>query len=168
MKNFILLIFLGLFFLPSVVRGEGNCPQGYYPVGGGNGGWAGCAPIPSSGGGQTPPPDAGPQWAKRWGAIAIDDSVSRFGGVEGYTSSRRAEKAAIAVCKKNGGTKRCKVLGGAYYNQCGSLAWGDSRFQVYSAGTADEANGFAIQACSQQTTNCKVYYTGCSYPVRVR
>lgn len=34
----------------SPVRAEGNCPPGYYPIGGGNGGFAGCAPIPGAGG----------------------------------------------------------------------------------------------------------------------
>lgn len=144
---------------------EGNCPQGYYPVGGGNGGWAGCAPIPSN---NAPPPNTGPQWAKRWGAIAIDDQVSRFGGAEGYSSARCAEKAAIAICKKNGGTKSCKVSGGAYYNQCGALAWGDTLARISTAGTIEEAQKYAVQGCSQRTANCKIYYSGCSYPERVR
>ncbi|TXI45572.1 MAG: DUF4189 domain-containing protein [Lysobacter sp.] len=144
---------------------EGNCPQGYYPIGGGNGGWAGCAPIPND---NAPAPDPGPQWERRWGAIAVDETVGRFGGAEGYSSARRAEKAALAACRKNGGSKRCKAMGGAYYNQCGALAWGDQRLEIYSAGTAGEANEYALRACSERTTNCKIYYTGCSYPVRVR
>lgn len=148
------------------VRAEGGCPDGYYPIGGGNGGWSGCAPIPSNGGGA--PPDPGPLWAKRWGAIAIDGTLSRFGGAEGQTSARRAIKAAISACKQNGGAKNCKVSGGAYYNQCGALAWGDSVARIFSAGTTEQAQSDAMAACSKQTTNCKIYYAGCSYPERVR
>ena len=68
---------------------EGNCPQGYYPIGGGNGGWAGCAPIPND---NAPAPDPGPQWERRWGAIAVDETVGRFGGAEGYSSALDAPK----------------------------------------------------------------------------
>lgn len=161
-----LVAFFSVFALTVFeIRAEGNCPQGYYPIGGGNGGWAGCAPIPSN---DAPSPNTGPQWERRWGAIAVDATVSRFGGAEGYGSARRAEKAAVAACRKNGGTHRCKAMGGAYYNQCGALAWGDQRFEIYSAGTADEANEYALRACSAQTTNCRIYYTGCSAPVRIR
>lgn len=164
-----LVAFFSVFALTLFeIRAEGNCPQGYYPIGGGNGGWQGCAPIPSSGGGQSSPPDTGPQWAKRWGAIALDPSAGRYGGAEGQSSARRAEKAAVANCKKNGGGRQCKVLGGAYYNQCGALAWGDKRAEAYSAATTDEASTGAVQMCSQKTSNCKIYYSGCSYPVRVR
>jgi hypothetical protein len=157
-------IFMGLVLLVFEVKAEGNCPPGYFPIGGPE--VQGCAPIPSSGGGL--PLDPGPQWATRWGAIAVDGTVSRFGGAEGYSNRRRAEKAAIANCKKNGGTKHCKVPGGAYYNQCGALAWGESKARVFSAGTTEAAQNLALEACSKDTANCKVYYSGCSYPERIR
>jgi Domain of unknown function (DUF4189) len=156
----ILLLFTSFF-----VRAEGNCPDGYYPIGGGNAGWEGCAAYQTAPG--APPPDPGPQWSTRWGAMAVDATTGRFGGAEGHSSARLAKKGAIAACKKNGGTKQCKVMGNPYFNQCGVLASGDTRSNGYSAGTIEEATNLALRECSQHTNNCKIYYTGCSYPQRV-
>jgi Domain of unknown function (DUF4189) len=108
----------------------------------------------------------GPQWEKRWGAIAIDEEASRFGGVEGFSSKGQAENAAVSACKKNGGTKKCKSS--AYYNQCGALAWGHSMAISFRAPYVDEAIAGALKSCSVEATECKIYYSGCSYPVRVR
>lgn len=142
---------------------EGNCPSGYYPIGGPD--VQGCAPIPGSGGSGSPT-NPGPHWATRWGAIATDGAASRLGGAEGLSSKRRAQKAAIAACKKNGGTK-CRVLH-SYYNQCGVLAWGNDLAQAYSAETTERASTGALRVCSEKTANCKVFYSGCSYPEQIR
>lgn len=50
--------------VPSRVRAEGNCPPGFFPIGGGSGGWVGCAPMDGGVGGggsnnrPAPPPMA--------------------------------------------------------------------------------------------------------------
>lgn len=155
-----------LLFCIAPASAEGNCPDGYYPIGGGNAGWEGCAAYQTAPG--APPPDPGPQWSTRWGAIAVDSVAGRFGGTEGHSNARRAKKAAVAACKKNGGSKQCKVLGNAYFNQCGVLASGDTRSSGYSAGTVEQATDLALRECSELTSNCKIYYTGCSYPQLVR
>lgn len=42
--------------VPSQVRAEGNCPPGFYPIGGGSAGWVGCAPMDGGvGSGQAQP-----------------------------------------------------------------------------------------------------------------
>jgi hypothetical protein len=155
-------ILVCLALLTFEVRAEGNCPPGYFPIGGLE--VQGCAPMDSGSSGS--PPNPGPQWAKRWGAIATDGPLGRLGGAEGLPNKRRAQKAAIATCQQNGG-KKCKVLH-AYYNQCGVLAWGNDLAQTYSAGTVEKATELALLECSKQTGNCKVFYSGCSYPERVR
>jgi len=151
-------------FVPVNASAEGNCPSGYYPIGGGNGGWQGCAPMSSGAGGA--PPNPGPQWATRWGAIAHDGKLGRFGGAEGFTAKRKAEKAAIAECRKNGG-KSCKIKI-SYYNQCGAMAWGNN-LMVVSRGPEREATiEDAVDSCNKDSSNCQPYYAGCSYPERVR
>lgn len=147
-------------------KAEGGCPDGYYPIGGGNGGWSGCAPIPGSGGGAYQPRDPGPMWATKWGAIAVDGTTGKFAGIEGLSSERKANKAAIKECRKNGG-KQCKVIA-AYYNGCGAMAWGDSKVTSYMGPQRQEAIDLAVKSCSKETTNCQAYYAGCSYPVRIR
>jgi Domain of unknown function (DUF4189) len=145
---------------------EGNCPEGYFPVGGGNGGWTGCAPLPTQeGGGQPRAP--GPQWATQWGAIASDRTTGGLGGSEGHSSKRAAKKAAVAACLKDGGTNKCKPLI-AYYNQCGALAWGDYTVITYRGPNLDVATTEAMKLCSEKSKICQIFYSGCSYPVRVR
>jgi Domain of unknown function (DUF4189) len=109
---------------------------------------------------------AGPQWASRWGAIAVDGAAGKFGGVEEMTSGSRAKKAAIKLCRQNGGSD-CKIAA-AYGNQCGALAWGDGKYASYSGPDYDKAIAGAVAYCSETTKNCKPYYAGCSFPVRVR
>lgn len=80
---------------------------------------------------------------------------------------RSAEKTALAQCRKNGGGKTCHIEL-AYANQCGVIVWGDTYFETGSAETADEAEAEAAKVCGRQTSNCRLYYANCSYPVRVR
>jgi Domain of unknown function (DUF4189) len=146
----------------------GSCPQGYFPTGGGTSGFSGCAPMNNAGsanGGQGSA-SLGPLWQTRWGAIAVDGQKGRFGGVEGLPTSRKAKQAAINECRKNGGSK-CKVLT-AYWNQCGALVWGDDKYSGHTGSLADEVMGRAVESCSKATSNCQIYYSGCSYPERVQ
>jgi Domain of unknown function (DUF4189) len=112
---------------------------------------------------------SGPEWASRWGAIAIGSTASGGGiGVSSDTKSRRvAEKAALNQCRKNGGGQACHIEL-AYANQCGVIVWGDSYFETASAETAEDAEAEASKACSLQTSHCKLYYANCSYPARIR
>jgi hypothetical protein len=165
-KLVIRLLSIAILFLCSsgLALADGNCPDGYFPIGGGNAGWEGCAPYEVPAG--DPPPDPGPQWATRWGAIAVDGQVGRFGGVEGMSSEGRARRSAIKLCRKNGG-KKCDVIA-TYYNQCGAMAWGDNRAASYSGPEREKTINLAVAECSTLTPNCKPYYAGCSYPQRIR
>ena len=154
-----------ILWLPCLAAwAEGNCPSGYYPVGGGNAGWQGCAPMPSAAGGS--PSDPGSQWATRWGGIAVDGDRGSFGGVEGQPNKRKAKQAALDECRKDGG-KRCEVIA-TYYNQCGAMAWGDHQVSSYSGPDRGKTIDLAIQTCAAKSANCKAYYAGCSYPERIR
>ncbi|KHL51364.1 hypothetical protein OZ10_20095, partial [Xanthomonas cannabis pv. cannabis] len=64
----IALLFI-LVFLSLETFAEGNCPPGYYPIGGQ--GAAGCAPIPQGGSGESAAPRAAGKWIKTWGAFAM-------------------------------------------------------------------------------------------------
>jgi hypothetical protein len=120
----------------------------------------------------TPPPSvvpSGSEWADRWGAIAIGSTASGGGvGVAtDMTSRQSAEKSAIMQCRGSDGGKTCRIEL-AYSNQCGVIVWGDTYFETESAATSDQAEAAALDVCSQQTSNCRLYYADCSYPVRVR
>lgn len=162
-----LMLFLVFIAVTFPAWAEGNCPDGYFPIGGGNAGWQGCAPMDSgSTNTQITPPDPGPYWQTRWGAIAADGSTGTFGVSNDVASKRVAEKNAKAMCKSKGGRK-CK-LQSTFYNQCGALAWGDTHYSSFRAPDIDDAKKSAVEHCEKTTTNCRVYYSACSYPVRVR
>jgi hypothetical protein len=116
-----------------------------------------------------PTQQLGPQWSSRWGAIAIDPTVSQggLGVVSDMRSERSAEKAAIKQCQKSGGTKQCRIKL-SYDNQCAVIVWGDNYFSTANAQTVNEAFELAFAQCSERTSNCKLYYSNCTYPVRIR
>jgi hypothetical protein len=82
-------------------------------------------------------------------------------------SQRAAEKTAIAHCRAQGGGKSC-VVDMAYRDQCAVMVWGDSDGHSARAETVHRASEIALAKCGRKNANCKVYYSNCSYPVRVR
>lgn len=116
----------------------------------------------------TPPTkiSSGPQWAVQWGAVAYGGGS--FGAAKEMSSLSKAKKAALRACRDSGGGKHCKV-GLSYSDQCVAYAMGDN----YSVGVArspmpEEAYAMAIDSCAESTTNCKVTYSACSLPVRIK
>jgi Domain of unknown function (DUF4189) len=109
---------------------------------------------------------SGKAGAAKWGAVALDAKLSKFGGSEGHSSEGQAIKAAIRQCKANGGGKDCNVNknGRVWSNQCGALAWGDTKAMVFSASTHAAATQGAMDACSRVNANCEIFYAGCSFP----
>jgi hypothetical protein len=138
---------------------NGNCPAGYYESSGG--GVSGCIAYPTASG---QPPDPGPQWSTRWGAIAT--ATGTFGTANNLSSKRKAQKEAMKRCKAQGG-KDCSVLL-SFYNQCGALVGGDTRTLAYGDAELAKAESGAMANCSAATQNCKLYYSACSYPERIR
>lgn len=163
MRNHPLRFAMAALFLLSAVTAQTavaqSCPHGYMPLGGAQAGWSGCAPMIQ---GQETPPDPGPQWATRWGAIAVDGKAGKFGAIDGNRTKRSASKTAIAECKRNGGRK-CKVML-TYYNQCAALASGSTFSISYHAPEQEQAVRGALESCGQKDGDCRVYYAGCSYP----
>jgi hypothetical protein len=168
-----LLVCLAMFWLfggASQARAEGRCPDGYYPTGGADVGWYGCAPmgppIENDVIEEAPPlQEEEPAWETRWGAIATADGA--FGVANGVTSRQHAESQAMSDCKARSNGKPCK-LKTAFHDQCAALAWGDEVNITFRSPDQKDAENSAVQACSKHTSNCKVYYSACSYPKRAQ
>lgn len=150
------------------VRAENGCPAGYSP-------WRvpiaslnDCIPIIADDRPTYAPPRA--VWATRWGAISIG-GISIDEGV-GVASDRKskgaARKAAIAQCIASGGSPGCKQQVLTYFNQCVAVSWGTRSYSVISAATLDKAIADATDDCRSRTDGCKLFYTNCTYAVRVR
>lgn len=159
-------IIVSLFSAGIIPHAEANtCPPGYYPIGGGTGGWTGCAPIP--GGNTQSPPDPGPQWASRWGAIYFDNERGVFGVSENMPSKGKARKVAEKDCIARGG-KKCKPVA-ASDNQCRAFAGNQLSSMASRASTKEVAESNALSGCRRDSgQECALVYSGCSYPVRVR
>lgn len=145
----------------------GSCPPGYYPIGGQ--GTAGCASISeydSSESAISEREAIQPAWETRWGAISVDISNGKFGTGKSMPTKKQAEKAASDDCEKEGG-KNC-VVDLAYYNQCAAVAWGAAFVTTASAESKEQASSRAAETCGAKTSACKIYYSDCSFPVRVQ
>lgn len=174
MKACRFLLFGLLLLLGSVVRAEGNCPPGYYPIGAasGQGGPQGCAPIPGYTNNQQqaqpqPPPPLPPRWVDQWGAIATDFAHSSAGASVNQPNRKAAKQAAIANCQSNGGSA-CKIETW-YSNACAVMVVGDKTHISVSAATIGDATQEGMKTCAKDgDTNCHVYYSACSMPVRIQ
>lgn len=154
----------------GVARAEGNCPPGFYPIGGQ--GVQGCAPIPGANQSSTPesaplpPPTPTGRWHNRWGSIAHSMSTSAAGVSTGLTSREEAEKSAMSRCSAEGATD-CSVAF-SYANQC--AAWvvprtqdGRGKSAIGNAPTLAQALKDAQRKCvDSKGAECQVAYTDCS------
>lgn len=148
--------------------------------------WAQCAPgIPGAGNPGCIPPtapgspygqpsDAGPVamppapavWEERWGAVAMDFTADASGSVSNSPTEDRANRSALDDCANQGGS-RCKVIL-TYHNQCAAIT--QSASGTYSSATAankGEAESRVLAKCGDQRT-CRILYSQCAVPVRVR
>lgn len=162
------LVLIGTLFLTvGLTHAEGNCPAGYYPIGAsqGSAGPQGCAPMPGYNR-QQQGVSSPTRWTSQWGAFATDDINGGVGVGVGSLSKRGAEKAAIADCESKGGTQ-CKVRV-AYDNECAALVAGKSGYNVSANVTLEEAIKDGMKKCKAATTDCDVYFSSCSLPIRVQ
>lgn len=145
----------------AVVHAESGCPAGMVPHSGTS--TTSCAPIPQGPQGNVPSIN----WASRWGAIASDGKRGAVGAVTSQASKNDARKAAIAECEARGG-HNCKVET-TYRNQCLVVVSGRSKSNNVTAESIERATQIGMESCEKrEDSNCRVYYSGCSFPERTR
>jgi len=165
MKAFFALLFLMVGTLHAQQPGVDCAPiQGQ--------GWTGCAPInssqPSPRGQQSQTPQAPPElWQDHWGAIATYEPSGVLGVAANMQSESQAKQAAMADCQAKSGGSNCKFQL-SYRNGCAAMVLGDKVFNVNSAGALDQAVQKGMAQCSSASSNCHVYYSACSLPVRIQ
>lgn len=121
-------------------------------------------PGAQSGNGITPMPQA--HWLDRSGAIAGDAAAGILAFSESASSERSSTNEALSKCKAQGG-RDCRIFI-SYTNQCAAFVVGDNTAISYSAGTTEKAAAAGMEYCTttKQDSNCRIYYSGCSLPVR--
>ncbi|WP_329848352.1 DUF4189 domain-containing protein [Stenotrophomonas hibiscicola] len=169
------LSMLALLGAAATAAAEGNCPPGYYPIGGQ--GARGCAPIPSgapsstSSGGISELPANSPtgRWIKTWGAIAESRSTQDAGASTGLRSQLAAEQEALRKCSSTGAADCSVSL--AYRNQC--VAWvipsgktGRGMSALGRGATPEMALIMAHSKCKNDVGGkCAVLYENCTKPI---
>lgn len=162
-----MLLFVGL--ATFSVWAEGNCPPGYYPIGGQ--GVQGCAPVPGSqGSGREvlPPPSPSGRWHSRWGAFAQSPTTGFAGASTGMAGEAEAEAEAIRRCAASGARDCEAVL--TYANQC--AVWlvpvsdkPGSKVGVASGRTLAIAKENAARSCRDVAGGeCEIFYQDCANP----
>lgn len=164
------LLFALIISLGSAVHAEGECPPGMFPTNPqGTQGPVGCAPIPGYNNNQQQAQPQSPpaEWVSRWGAVATDGAKGSLGTSANAPSAKAAELAAMTDCLAKGGL-RCKV-DISYRNGCAAIAQGDGGYNVESAATVEQAAQSSMKVCSKAgRTNCQIFYTACSLPIRIQ
>ena len=166
--KYVLQIFLGLgalvflCFAPHNANAQYTCPPGYVSAGGGQdaGSFAGCVPLQNNG-----QQNAEPIWESRWGAIAVTSGA--FGTSGNWQSETEANNAALKECNNNSQTKDCKITI-TYHDQCAALAWGGNYVSAWRGPDKLQSEKEAMRVCNENSNDCKIYHSDCSYPERVQ
>ncbi|NLR74460.1 DUF4189 domain-containing protein [Leeia aquatica] len=159
------------------------CPPGQYPLGGGNAGWSGCAPIYDPQGnvpgtpewnsrvngagrqGNTPqaapPPGPTGYWQRRYSAIAwardAKGAPSYAYGLD-WSSQEEAEREAMAACNE-AQLKECRI-GFSFYNGFVAIARApNGGLSGGSAAEAHEVKQDVLKRCQQEYQQpCKLEF----------
>lgn len=112
---------------------------------------------------QLPPPQPTGYWEKTWGALVGDPQKGVMGTAVGASTEQQAIQLAITDCKSKGGGGCTDEF--TYKNQCAVMVIGDKGSTRGSAASIEEATASGMRECSQNDTNCRVYYSACTEPI---
>lgn len=153
--------FLISLFWGTSALAEGNCPAGMYPIGGGNAGWVGCAPIPGYDSGQGQ--DNGPRghWEDSYGTLVLgdaEDGTLRYSYSYNYENKKKAINRALNECK-NGGIKNCREEV-TFWNSYLVVVDGENGY-IYWGHDENEGNAkeLALAECQKANKDCRVLKT---------
>lgn len=163
----VLVLGFSALILSVTAHAQTACPPGLVPyAAGAGGGVATCGPAPTN---NQQPMQRPPLWADRWGAVAVGTpgGTPAFGASTNMSSRSKANRAALAECGAQPGAK-CRI-DATYHNQCVALVVGDKISASYNAPTAETATQKSMEFCKAHgNTQCRLYYSACSYPERIQ
>ena len=123
----ILIAALALFWV-APAKAEGNCPPGYFPIGGGSAGWEGCAPMGPSNGGNSGSIDSGRSYqitsipprphTRGFVAVAYHSDTGSIWASVAHKTFDAAKRRALAACNAatGGGCHIAAAVGGGAEN----------------------------------------------------
>ncbi len=153
-------------FAAAPAKAEGNCPPGYFPIGGGNNGWEGCAPMNGTDGG----PAQGPApvqmfWVDNHFALASHKDASNAWVAIGYPNGEAAKQAVMSACNADMG-QGCVPLSNSY-NSSYVVGIGKEGV-VYSEwdSTLAKARKRLAAGCAKNNDVCSELHNGTASPGR--
>jgi len=93
--------------------------------------------------------------ADNFGAIAYSRAAGTHGYSYNYATQWAAENRALQECERYSGTGDCQILVW-FKNGCGALAEGDNGYGTGWGANQTLAERYALESCSQYTTNCRI------------
>jgi Domain of unknown function (DUF4189) len=155
---------LALLSISKPAQGEGgSCPSGMYPIGGGNAGWTGCAPIPGypqPGGNDSAPAPNSPsritdyRYSSHF-ALVMHPGAGDVWVTWNYQAREMAEQEALSACTKIMG--RGCIIGVSGWNGSIATVRSEAGQLWFSVGkTEKEASSKALKSCSNANQKCKV------------
>lgn len=166
MKRLVLMLILLICSAPAAhgqqpPNNGSPCPSGMIP---GEGGCFSPTDDSRSGQGSSTSAYTGPLWQDRYGAIAESESTVAAGVAQNLSSKRAARKAALQDCGKSDCKIKLEVR-----NSCLATAWGGGVSGYATKTDLRAAEAVAIDSCvGNGGSDCKVQYSACSLPLRVR
>jgi hypothetical protein len=112
---------------------------------------------------QAPPPQ---KWVDSYGAMVSDDSLGKLGVATDDTNEAKAWQDAETDCHAKGGLNCTRLI--SYRNACAAMVLGDKTYSFSGGSTLADAIKKATIKCTASTSNCHVYYSACSLPVRIQ
>lgn len=170
-----LILAIGLFGNASRAIAEDGCPDGEQPYQN-NMTVLGCMPIPNYGNNNNAPVSPRPQprlvAVPSYGAIAHDSTKFGSIGVSGsdktFDSKKKAEKAALKMCRNNGGGDGCAIVV-SVKDACTTLSVGLNTkaghpvlFAIEFKPFDEEAKNKAAKVCTDNYEQCETKYF-CAY-----
>lgn len=158
---------LGLLLaIASLGHAENGCPPGMIPASGTD--INSCVPIPKGYYGQqanAQPVLPPPVFQSRWGAIATDGPGGHLGVASNLLDQESAEQTALGNCRAKGGIN-CQIETW-YRNGCAAMIVGEQGHNSSNGTDLNDAINAGMGTCNASDKNCRVFYSGCSYPVPV-
>lgn len=154
--------------LPHIVKAEGRCPPGSYPIGGQ--GVLGCAPIPGGGGGDAGLAPSIPitrvKMGSEWVAFARSPNGTLLAWSVRQHKQKAAEKEALKTCNKRSGTQ-CEIIA-SFTERCAYALqhYDTGQFEVVFRSDNELALGTEVarQACPN---GCRPVHFTCGRPVNL-
>ncbi|NJL63111.1 MAG: DUF4189 domain-containing protein [Methylacidiphilales bacterium] len=152
-------------------KADGNCPDGYYPIGGGNAGWEGCAPYDTRSEYPTVPdrpepdkPRVPTMYANSYIAVAWHPKATDVWATWNHRTTEKSQQVALSACTQVMGAGCTIAVSG--WNGSVAIARNKSNSIWYGWGNKpDNARVNALKDCKEKNKDCTIVHVFTAEPL---